>query len=110
MARAAKPNAVTAPGSNYPVIRDKAAVQHAVDYAAKLAEVKRLEAEMKVHKAGILAAMADAPEAVFGVHIVSATQVSALPSTPNRVIDKTMIGQVIKGASGRAGYTQIRVQ
>ena len=99
-----------APGSNYPVIKDKVAIQHASDYATKLAEVKKLELEMKAHKAAILAAMAGAPEAAFGTHIVSATEVAKLPATPNRMIDKTMIGQIIKGAAGRAGYTQIRVQ
>ena len=109
MALAASAKAAS-PGSNYPVIKDKAAVKHAGDYAVKLAEVKRLERELKVHKAAILAAMGDVPEAAFGAHIVSVTQVPELAATPNTVIDKSMIGQIIKGAAGRSGYTQIRVQ
>ena len=96
--------------SNYPVIKDKAAIAAAAQYALTLAEVKRLEAELKPLKKTILDAMAGAPEATFGFHIVSATEVAAIAPTPNRIIDKFMIGQVIKGAAGRSGYTQIRVQ
>ena len=97
-------------GSNYPVIRDRIAVQAAADYADKLAEVKRLEKELKPLKQVILSAMGDAPEATFGLHVVSRTEVAPMAPTPNRIIDKSMIGQVIKGSPGKAGYTQIRVQ
>ncbi len=111
MARApAAAPAAGAAGSNYPVIKDKAANQAATDYALKLAEVKRLEKELKPLKEKILAAMGGAPEAAFGTHIVSATQVAEIPAKPNVQIDKSMIGQIIKGAPGRAGYVQIRVQ
>ncbi len=110
MAKAAAAAAAGAAGSNYPVIRDKAAIQAAEDFAIKYAEYKRLDAELDVLKGTVLAAMAGAPKAMFGKRIVSSKDYAPLPPTDNVVISKDMLGQVIEGKSGRAGYTRIWVR
>ena len=98
-----------AAGSNYPVVKDKAAIQAAEDFHAKYAELKRLDAELDVAKAAVLKAMGDAPEAVFGKRIVKRKDYAALEPTENVAITKDMVGQVIKGRSGKAGYSRIWV-
>ena len=106
-AAAAEPGAA---GSNYPIIKDKAAIQAAEDFKAKYETWKRLDAELDEHKAAILKAMADAPAAIFGKRIVSTKNYAPLEPTENVVITKEMIGQVIPGRSGRKGYARIWVK
>ena len=110
MAKAATVAAPGSAGSNYPVIKDKAAIQAAEDFKAKYEQMKRLADEIDAHKDVVLKAMAGAPKAMFGARIVSAKEYDGVEPTDNVVITKEMIGQVIEGKSGRKGYWRIWVR
>jgi hypothetical protein len=47
--------------------------------------------------------------ASVGIHVVRATETAGTQSTPNRIITRDMIGQVIAGSKGRAGSTRLEV-
>ena len=95
--------------TNYPVLRDKAVVTAADEYASNKAEIDRLEALNKEHRTVIVAALAGAPIAYAGARIIRCSEVAAAPATPNTVITKAMVGQVIPGKKGKAGYTRLEV-
>ncbi|HVB67964.1 MAG TPA: hypothetical protein VNE67_08935 [Acetobacteraceae bacterium] len=106
-----KPAASGAPaGTNHPVIRDKGIIAAAEEYHAKKADFDLLEARLKELKGLLEPAMGGAPTAYAGTRILTRTDVPPLPATANVAITKDMIGQVIPGKKGRAGYTQLRVQ
>lgn len=104
------PAALAAPATNYPALRAKAAIAAAEAYFHKQAEKKRLEAELKALKDQLLKAMAGAPVATAGVRVLSLTAVPPSPPGPDITITKQMVGQVIPGTPGRAGYTQLVVK
>ncbi len=97
-------------GSNYPVITDQAAIDAVNEYAQLQAEKKKADARMKVLKPAILKHMEGAPRAVFGMRIVTAQPVDEIPATENVQITAAMVGQIIPGSSGRAGYTTLTVK
>ena len=97
-------------GSNYPVLKDKKLVAMVDEYARLSSEKSLAEARMKELKPEIEAALGDAPTAYIGTRVVSMTEVPAIPATPNRVITREMIGQVIPGERGRRAYTMLKVQ
>lgn len=101
--------AVGTVATNYPILKDKAVVTAAEEYATNKAEIDRLEALNKEHRKTIEAALAGAPIAYAGARIIRCTEVKALPATPNTVITKAMVGQVIPGKKGKAGYTRLEV-
>jgi hypothetical protein len=100
---------VTAKPSNYPVLKDRKVLAAVEEYAAKKAQLEVLEARLKELRPTIEAAMDGAPVAYAGARVVSVTTFAPTPSTPNVQITKAMIGQVIEGKKGRAGYTQLKV-
>lgn len=110
MARAAKKAAPAVPGSNYPVIRDKRVIAAADEYYAKQAEAKVLRGRLDELKEQLVAAMGEAPTVYAGARVLSLTAFLPVPALPERTIDKSMVGQKIPGKSGKAGYTQLRVQ
>ena len=107
--KSAAPTAVAA-GTNYPVIRDKAAIKAVEQFVSAKAEIDQLEAAQAARKALISDAMGGAPVANAGIHVITLTTVPPLPASSNFTITKEMIGQVVRGKKGRAGYTQIRIQ
>ena len=109
MARAAagKP---AAGGSNYPVLRDKAVMAAVEEYCTKKAEMDALKERVDALRDIILAAMAGSPTAYCGARVLSVSQIPELPAIANREITKAMVGQVIPGKKGRAGYAMLRVQ
>ena len=106
--RAAAP-AVGTVATNYPILKDKAVVTAAEEYATNKAEIDRLEALNKAHRTVIVTALAGAPIAYAGSRIIRCSEVAASPATPNTVITKAMVGQVIPGKKGKAGYTRLEV-
>jgi hypothetical protein len=65
---------------------------------------------VKALRGDLLAAMGDAPTAYAGKRILTRSDVPDLPGTPNVVITREMVGQVIPRKKARAGYSQLRVQ
>ena len=97
-------------GTNYPVVRTKQAIADVEAYVAKKAQLELVESELKALKPRLEGYLGGAPTAYVGKHVVSVTAVPAVPATDNEVITKEMVGRVIPGRKGRAGYTQLRVQ
>ncbi|MBC9177805.1 hypothetical protein [Pseudoroseomonas ludipueritiae] len=97
-------------GTNHPVIKDKALIKAAETYATNKAEISRMEAENDDLKPRLLAAMGGAPTAYAGSRVLTQSDVETIKPTPNQVITKEMVGQVIPGKKGRKGYTQLSVQ
>lgn len=97
-------------GSNFPVIKDKRVIAAADEYFAKQAEAKVLDGRLKELKQQLVEAMGGAPTAYAGVRVLSLASFPPVPAIPERKIDRTMVGQTVPGKSGKAGYTQLRVQ
>ena len=106
MARAAK----AATPTNFPVLKDKAVVAAVEDYCAAKSAMELAKAKMDELKPVIVKAMGDAPTAYCGTRVLNHSKVAPLPGTPNREITRAMVGQVIPGQKGKAGYEQLRVQ
>ena len=70
--------------TNYPILKDKAVVTAAEEYATNKAEIDRLEALNKEHRKTIEAALAGAPIAYAGARIIRCSEVKALPATALR--------------------------
>jgi hypothetical protein len=98
-----------APGSNYPVARDRKTVAIVDEFWRNKAEADRLESCNKELRPVIEDAMGDSPVLCAGARIVRRTDVAGTPPRPNVKITRAMIGQVIPGSKGRAGYTRIEV-
>jgi hypothetical protein len=99
-----------APGSNFPIIKDKTVIAAAEEYYGLLRDESRIEARKKELKPLLIAAMNGAPTAFAGVRVLSVSDVNAVPLTPDRIITKEMVGQTIPGGKGRSGYTQLSVK
>ena len=99
-----------APANNYPVIKDKKIIAAAEEYATLKKEASRIERRLKELKPLIEAAMDGAPVAYAGTRILNLSTTEATPDGQNQIITRAMIGQVIPGKSGRAGYTTLTVQ
>lgn len=107
----AAPAALPAPaGSNFPVIKDKAAVAAAEEYFGLTKEETRIRLRKKELKRLLVAAMGGAPTAFAGARVLTLNEVADVPGTPDRTITKDMVGQVIPGSSGTAGYTKLGVK
>jgi hypothetical protein len=91
------------------VIRDKKLIAAVHLYAANKAAAKALEAENDALKDKIIDAMGSASVASAGAHVIRLTDIPDTLGTPNRIITKAMIGQVIIGSKGRAGSTRLEV-
>lgn len=98
------------PGTNGLIIRDKAVIAAAAEYAKLQAVRKQAEARLKVLNVVLKAAMGTSATAYAGPHVLSLAEVPAIPPVPNRLITRDMIGQVIPGSNGRAAYTQLVVR
>ncbi|SHJ68711.1 hypothetical protein SAMN02745194_03120 [Roseomonas rosea] len=93
-----------------PVLKDAKLVKMVSEYALAQADAKALEARMKQLKPEIFAAMGEHPSVIVGNHVVTRAEVRALEPTPNVTITKEMVGQVIPGRRGTAGYSTLKVQ
>jgi hypothetical protein len=91
------------------VLRGKAIIATVHQYSLNKAKAAALDEANKLLKDEILEAMGDELVASAGAHIVRITEVMGTQGTPNRVITKEMIGQVIAGTKGRAGSTRLEV-
>lgn len=101
--------AAAAPAPRH-VIRDRAVAQKAEAYAQAKAEIKRLEAQCDTLKTELLAAMGEHDSVVAGNRVLTKAVVPGTDPTPNLIISKSMVGQVIPGKPGKRGYTQLTVQ
>ena len=115
MAIPAKPRAIKAAatppaGTNHPVIKDKKIIAAADEYATLKAEAARIERRLKALKPVLEAAMEEAPVAYAGSRILNLSRTEAIPPGNNQVITREMLGQIIPGKPGRAGYTTLAVQ
>jgi hypothetical protein len=118
MATAPKPRAKKTPAAvpvapaanNYPVLKDKKIIAAADEYATLKAEGSRIERRLKELKPLLEAAMDGAPVAYAGKRILNLSRTEAIPAGDNQVITRDMLGQIIPGKSGRAGYTTLAVQ
>lgn len=97
-------------GTNHPVIKDKSIIAKVEEYAALKKEGARIERRLKKLKPELETAMAGADVAYAGDRILNLSVTAAIPEGKNVVITRDMIGQVIPGKSGRAGYTTLTVQ
>ena len=109
MPRNAATTAAVSAGTNYPVIKDKALIAAAEEYFTLARDESRIALRKKELKPQLLAAMAGAPKAYAGARLLSASEVATIPAMPDREITKAMLGQVLPGSKGRAGYTQISI-
>ncbi|ONG58801.1 hypothetical protein BKE38_01855 [Pseudoroseomonas deserti] len=82
----------------------------AEEYATGAAEKNRLEKRLKVIKPVLEAAMGGAPMATAGKRILTQGEVAAVPSVPAKTITAKMVGDVIPGKNGRAGYTTLEAR
>ncbi|MBO1077243.1 hypothetical protein [Roseomonas marmotae] len=107
----AEPAPTAAPaGTNHPVIKDKKIIAAAEEYATLKKDASRIERRLKELKPVLEAAMDGAPVAYAGARILNLSVTEATPEGQNQVITREMIGQVIPGKAGRAGYTTLAVQ
>lgn len=107
---AAAPAAAAPTASNYPVLKAKDVVAAVERYCEAKAAYELAKDVMEKAKPVIFEAMGDAPTAFCGARVLTRSVVSELPATENRAITKDMIGTVIPGRKGKAGYTMLRVQ
>jgi hypothetical protein len=91
------------------ILRGKAIIAAVHQYSLNKAKADKLDAENKLLKDEIVEAMGEYAVASVGTHVVRVTETMATLPTPNRVITKEMIGQVIAGSKGRAGGTRLEV-
>jgi hypothetical protein len=91
------------------VLRDKAIIATVHQYHLNKAKADELDAANKLLKEDILDAMGNLSVASVGIHVVRVTETAGTQSTPNRIITRDMIGQVIAGSKGRAGSTRLEV-
>ena len=96
-------------GTNFPVLRSKKVIAAVEEYVAALAQIKALEARKAELRDQVIAGMAGAPVAYAGVRTVNVATVAATPATPDRVITKDMLGQVLRGSPARASYQRLQV-
>jgi hypothetical protein len=109
-ARKAAPAATPPAGTNHPVLKDKKIIAAADEYATLKAESSRIERRLKELKPLLEAAMDGAPVAYAGKRILNLSYTEATPAGANQVITRDMIGQIIPGKAGRAGYSTLTVQ
>lgn len=109
MPRITKPAAPGAPATHH-VIRDRKVAQQAESYATAKADIKRLEAQCDALKPVLLTAMGEHESVVAGNRVLTRSEVKGTEPTPNTVITKAMVGQVIPGKPGKRGYVQLTVQ
>ncbi len=91
------------------VLRGKAIIATVHQYALNKAKSDKSDAENKLLKDDIIAAMGDALVASCGTHVVRITETEGTPGTANMTITREMIGVVIPGRKGRAGSTRLEV-
>ncbi len=95
--------------TNYPVLRNKkllAAVEEFVAISAQLKALKKRHEELRDQ---VIAGMNGSPVAYAGARTVNVATVAATPATPDRVITKDMMGQVLRGSPAKSSYQQLRV-
>lgn len=95
---------------NFPLLTDKVLISAAEEYVVLQATASHTEARLKTIKAQLVAALDGVPTAIVGKRIVSINDVLPLPPTENVVITLDMVGQVIPGSRGRAGYKTLSVR
>ena len=100
----------TPPATNYPVLKSKKLLAAVEEFVAVLAELKALEARRNELRDQVIAGMNGSPVAFAGVRTVNVATVAATPASPDRVITRDMVGQVLRGTPGRPGYQQLRVK
>ncbi|WP_338662611.1 hypothetical protein VQH23_20980 [Pararoseomonas sp. SCSIO 73927] len=93
-----------------PVIKDAKLVKKVAEYALAKADIAALEAKCDALKPDILAGLGDALSVIAGNHVVTRSETKALEPTPNVIITKEMVGQVMPGRKGRKGYTTLTIQ
>lgn len=98
------------PATNYPVLKSKKLLAAVEGFVAVLAEIKALEARRAELRDQVIAGMNGSPVAFAGVRTLNVAIVAATPATPDQAITKDMVGQVLRGTSGRPGYQQLRVR
>ena len=98
-----------APATNYPVLRSKKLLAAVEDYVAAVAELKALKERHDELRDQIIAGLNGVPVAFAGARTVNVATIAATPATPDRVITKAMVGQVLRGTPGKRGYNQLRV-
>lgn len=96
--------------TNYPVLRSKKLLAAVDEFVAVQAQLKALEARQAELRDLVIAGMNGSPVAYAGVRTVNVATVAATPATPDRVITKDMLGQVLRGSPARKGYQQLRVK
>lgn len=95
--------------ADVPVLRDSKIIKAAAEYAALKDESSAADKRLKQLKPILLKAMGDAPIARAGNHILRRNDVPPTPDAPDTEITKAMVGQMIAGKKGRAGYTTLEV-
>ena len=91
------------------VLRGKAIIATVRQYHLNHAKAAALTDANKLLKDEIVEAMGLNAVASVGIHVVRVTETAGTQSTPNRIITKEMLGQVIAGSKGRAGSTRLEV-
>ncbi|MFH5923829.1 hypothetical protein [Roseomonas xinghualingensis] len=99
-----------APPMTRPVVKEKAFIAKVAEYALAKADADACEARLKKLKPEILAGMGEHRSVIAGNHVVSRGEVPDVPPTDNVTITREMVGQVIPGRKGRAGYNTLTVQ
>ena len=95
--------------TNYPVLKSKKLLAAVEEYVAAVAQIKALEARKAELRDQVIAGMHGSPVAYVGARTVNVATIAATPATPDRLITKSMVGQVLRGSPGRPGYQQLRV-
>ena len=96
--------------TNYPVLKSRKLIAAAEEYVTLTAQTRTAEKRLRELRTEIIAAMDGAPVAVAGRRTLNVTTTAPTPGTPDRVVGKEMLGQVLRGTPGRAGFQQLRVQ
>ena len=92
------------------MLRKRALIRAAEEFATKKAERDQLDARLAELRETLLTAAGDAPLARAGQRVLILTRVPETPATPSVAITPAMVGQVIPGRPGRAGYVRLEVR
>ena len=98
-----------APATNYPVLTSRKLLSMVKEYVEVTNGLKSVAARQAALRADIIAALGGVPVAIVGRYSLNVSTTLATPPTPDRVITRAMVGEVLRGSPGRRGFQQLRV-
>ena len=98
-----------AAAGNYPVLTSRKLLALVREYVEVTNGLKSAATRQAALRTDIIAALGGVPVAIVGRYSLNVSTTLATPPTPDRVITRAMVGEVLRGSPGRRGFQQLRV-